>query len=1405
MAAGSLIDAYPLTPMQSGMLFHSLLAPESGVYVEQRWCEIRGPLDTKAFFEAWQTVVDRHAVLRTEFHWQDMDQPLQAVFDRVPLPWREEDWRQAAGDEMVRLDRFLAEDRRRGFELDRAPLMRCALFRVADDRWRFVWTHHHLLMDGWCNGLLLREVLQVYRAASEGREVSLPAPVPYRSFVDWLQAHDVRRSEDYWRRVLDGCEAPGALHLPGGTPAASADEASDGYATVAHALDADLGAALERSARTHRLTLSTLFQGALALLLGRMTGTDDVLFGAAVSGRPTDLPAAEQIVGLFLNTVPVRVDTQGDQALLPWLRALHAEQSHRDEHAHASLIELQRLTDIPSGVPMFQTLLVFENYPVSIDAAIQGLDPGITLDDPGGFERTNYPLSLFVHPGDAIRVEARFETERYGASAIERLCTHLETLLRGIVTALDADAAPTLDRLPMLGDEERRGLVASEQGPPGEARDARVSERVDAVAAARGETVAVVAGASGDASKDTFGDPSKDTFGDALDYATVAARSTAIASRLVHGFGLSQGMRVGLFLERTAALPVAMLGVLKAGAAFVPLAPDHPEDRLRFIAEDAGLDLVLHDGDAARAREALGPVRLVDLATIADEEDAAPLPAVDRTALAYLLYTSGSTGRPKGVAIGHGALENFLDSMARAPGLAPDDVLLAVTTISFDISILELLLPLTVGARLVIAGAEEARDGPRLIERIARDAVTVMQATPATWRLLVESGWTGGGGLRVLCGGEALPGELARALLERSPDVWNLYGPTETTIWSAALRVDASIASGEFVPIGRPIAETELRVVDAALRRSPVGALGELLIGGAGLSPGYWLRPDLTSERFVHVDDGAASPSRLYRTGDLVRRREDGLLDFVGRTDSQIKLRGFRIELGEIEAVLLAQPSVEEAVVVLHEPSPSGGRLVAFVRASARIEPAALRAALRERLPDYMVPALFVPLEAFPLTPNRKIDRRALRARADGASEPASGALPARRASSPRAEVIAGVFRELLDLEEIASDHDFFELGGHSLSATRLVTRLSALLDVEIPLRLLFEHSRFDDFVQAVERLEGGRASKAPIPRQERPDGVAPVSDAQRRQWLLAELAPESPLYGIPTAIRITGTVSFEALDFAMQTVVERHEMLRTRFEERDGEVVGVVESAASVRVARRTIEGATPEARERALAAWMARAAREPFDLAHPPLWRMTVLTLSQADHVLVFHCHHILVDGWSIGVLVREIATLYDAFRDAGAGPPGANPLPALPIQYADYVAWSRETDVTPDLDYWRAQLAGLPVRLGLPTDHPPPVEASGEGDTVRFALPRETRDALQALAQSEGTTLFMTLLAAFAVALHRVTGETDLAIGTPVANRDHPDVEDLIGLFVNTLVLRVDLAGDPAFEALLERVRA
>jgi amino acid adenylation domain-containing protein/non-ribosomal peptide synthase protein (TIGR01720 family) len=1023
-------DAYPLAPMQQGMLFHSLFEQNTGVDLIQLSCRIEGNLQPQAFRQSWQQVLDRHPALRTSFLAGDGNDPLQLVLDRVELPWQEFDWRELSGSQVERsLTALLQEDRLRGFRIDEPPLMRCALIRLDADLYQFVWSHHHLLTDGWCLPILLKEAVEIYEGLLAGHHIRLDKRRPFRDYIEWLARQDEDAAASFWRDNLEGFTSPTPLGV-GRVSVASEQERR--FPTCSLNLSAETTRSLQKLAQSRRLTLSILVQGAWSVLLSRYSGSTDVVFGATVSGRPPEIADVDSMIGLFINTLPVRVKIDDDEPIVEFLTRLQNEQIARDSFAHTPLVQIQSLSQVAAPDPLFESVVVFENYPV--DESLGQVGGSFTVREFELFEQTNLPITLMTAPAESMPLKIAYDSLRFDSESIGRMLGHLAHLLE----RLAADPERTVADWPMLPEQERQQLLNDWNDTQSSAAvgDASLAGLFETQVKRTPTHVAVV-----------FGERK-------FTYEELNQRANQLARQLGE-LGVRLDSRVGIFMERSLEMLVGLLAVNKTGAAYVPMDPAFPGDRLSHMLDDAQVSVVLTQPELVElVPESTAEIFCLEddcrrLSTFASCNLDVPTYAASP---AYIIYTSGSTGKPKGVAVSGSALANLLLSVREKPGLTERDVLLAVTTISFDIAALELFLPLITGATLVIAGRETAQDGAALLDEIRRSGVTVMQATPVTWRLLLEAGWSGPPLIRALCGGEALARELAERLLATGVELWNMYGPTETTIWSAVHQVRQDGTTEATEPIGRPINNTQLYVVDRQMRPVPIGVAGELLIGGDGLALGYVGRGDLTAEKFIPDPFGAKPGARLYRTGDLARHRADGSLVFLGRLDSQVKVRGFRIELGEIEAALDDHPEVRQSVVVARQGSHGETDLIAYLVtvSGAEIDLEALRGSLGKALPRYMIPVHFVFLPEFPLTPNGKVNRAALLAPDQVRRE---------TYVAPRTfteERLAAIWADTFQLEFIGIDDSFFDLGGHSLLAAKVVGRIRASLNVAVPIPLLF-------------------------------------------------------------------------------------------------------------------------------------------------------------------------------------------------------------------------------------------------------------------------------------------------------------------------------------------------------------
>jgi amino acid adenylation domain-containing protein/non-ribosomal peptide synthase protein (TIGR01720 family) len=1341
-------DVLPLTPVQRGLLFHASTAQagNNDVYAVQLDITLTGPLDEQRLRDAVHTVVNRHPHLAARFSEQ-FDEPVQVIPADPAAPWHYVELDADVVDVDEQIHGICAAERAAVCELADQPVFRAALVRTAADRHRFVLTNHHIVLDGWSLPILLQEIFASYYGKW------LPAAPPYRRFVSWLAGRDVDAAQAAWREVLAGFDSP--------TLVGPADALELGPRDVASfRVSEETTRALGELARSHQTTVNIVLQGAWALLLASLTGRHDVAFGATVSGRPAEIVGAESMVGLFINTLPVRARITSATTFVDLLEQLQSAHNHTLEHQHLALSEVHRITGHDR---LFDTLFVYENYPIDT-AALSGVD-GLAVTEFSSREYNHYPLAILALPGEELGLRVEFDTDVFDAAAIDKLVGRLQRLL----VVMTADPGRRLSSVDLLEGSEHalldgwgnRAVLTQPQSAPASipavfaAQVARVSEAVAISCGQRSWTYRE------------------------LDEA---------ADRLAHvliGQGAGPGRCVALMFSRSAEAIVSILAVLKAGSAYVPIDPALPAARVQFMVGDAGPVAALTTAVLAERFEGceLPVIDVEDPRVDGYPDTGLPAPAPDD--LAYLIYTSGTTGVPKGVAVPHQNVTRLVESLPA--DLAPERVWSQWHSYSFDVSVWEIFGALLHGGRLVIVPESVARSPEDFHALLVAERVNVLGQTPSAVGMLSPEGLES---TALMVAGEACPVELV--------DRWapgrvmiNAYGPTELTVYaamSAPLRPGLGVA-----PIGPPVTAAAAFVLDGWLRPVPPGVVGELYVAGGGVACGYVRRAGLTSGRFVACPFGKPG-ARMYRTGDLVRWGADGQLEYLGRADEQVKIRGYRIELGEVQATLSALDGVQQAVVVAREDRPGDKRLVGYVTGTA--DPATARAKLAERLPGYMVPAAVVMLDALPLTVNGKLDRRALPA---PEFQDAAGYRPPATAVE---EILAGIYAQVLGLERVGVDDSFFELGGDSLSAMRVVAAVNAGLEAHLGVRALFEAPAIAELAPRI-GAEGGGLE--PLVAAGRP-ALVPLSFAQNRLWFLDQLHGPSPMYNMPVALRLAGRLDVDALGAALADVVDRHESLRTLFPAADGVPHQLVVPAERADFGWDVVDATGwPASR---LAAAIGAVVRHPFDLATEIPLQARLFAVADDEHVLVAVAHHIAADGWSITPFVRDLGVAY-AGRSAGQAPSWT----PLAVQYVDYTLWQRaqfgdlddgHSRIAAQLGYWEDGLAGLPERLQLPTDRPYPSVADYRGATVAVDWPAELQQRLRAVAREHNATSFMVIQAALAVLLSSVSASSDVAVGFPIAGRRDPALDELVGSFINTLVLRVDLAGDPTVAEVLAQVR-
>ncbi|HET9620023.1 MAG TPA: amino acid adenylation domain-containing protein, partial [Kofleriaceae bacterium] len=1391
-AAQAGVREAPSTEPQREVWLADRLGPEASLaYNESVSLHLRGELDVPALRAAVRELPLRHDALRATFGADGLTIRAGAA-PELEVPLRDLEGL-AAAERDLELRAITARHVNEPFDLERGPLVRAELVRLDADHHVLVFTGHHIVLDGWSYWVIVKDLAALYGIATGSRKAPLPAAPSFLDYATQTAASagspDVVANERWWIEQFTG-SVP-VLDLPTDRPRPALRTTRAGREDFT--LPADLLAGVRKTGAALGASLFATLLAGFDVLLHRLTGQTDLVVGIPAAGQAAS--GLEGLVGHCVNMLPLRARlARGDKfsAHVAAARKTMLDAYDHQDVTFGRVLQGLPIARDPGRLPLISVIF-------NIDQALTGEAnslPGVALELLGN-PRTHETFELFINAVDAgpagMRLECQYNADLFDAATVRRWLAAFEVLLRGAV----ADPHQAIGKLPLVPDADRQLVAGWNRTEAAYPRTSRIEEIIAATARRLPDRTAVRTRAG------------------TLTYSQLANRAAAIAADL-RAAGVHAGHRVGLLVERDLDLLPAVVGALSAGAAYVPLDPGFPADRLRFMVEDAEVAAIVTTSAVAEASHAvIGSVPAVMLDDVAAHGDAPAIGLPGNAAggiddAAYVIYTSGSTGKPKGVCVPHRAVVNFLTSIAREPGVTERDIVLAVTTLSFDIAVLELLLPLAVGAEIVLATRDDAHDGVALAHLLDQHKASLLQATPATWRMLIETGWrgaggAGGAGLRALCGGEALPRDLAEALLPRVGQLWNMYGPTETTVWSTIHQVTA----GQPIFIGHPIANTTVHVLDEDRQPVPVGVVGELYIGGDGVALGYHQRPELTAERFVADASRVEPHARMYRTGDLGRWRlladGTGVLECLGRTDFQVKVRGYRIELGEIEVALARHPAIAQATVVTREDRPGDVRLVGYVVARGEASVPgddALRAHLAASLPEYMIPARFVTMTALPLTGSGKVDRKALPAPTGPAVVHTGEAIAPR---TPSEHIVAAAYQEALALPRLSVVDDFFALGGHSLLVAQMTAKLSRTLGRTVPMRAGFEHTTVASLAAWLDGGKGKEAPPADIPTITRrvETTPAPLSLMQQRVWYLEQLQLGRTVFNVPSAHRLHGPLDVAALGRAFAQLAQRQSVMRTQIGTVGDAPAQIVVDRVDTTIAVEDLSDAPAEQREAQLMRRLEVEIAQPFDLSRAPLWRVKLYRLAPDHHVLFFMAHHIIWDGWSFDLFYEEMSALYAAEL---AGTPSDRPAP--PVTYADFTAWHRDWLTGPELNrqlaQWRGKLVGAPDALDLPLDHPRPAQQTGEGATEWLAIPPATAAALRAVGLREGATLFMTLLGAWTALLHQLTRQAEIIVGTPVRGRSAPEVEKVMGFFVNALPLRLRVDPDASFLELLRKVR-
>ncbi len=1349
-------DIYPLSFMQEGMLFHSLYDEQSRAYFEQASFTIHGQLDLERFQKSMDAVFDRYDIFRTAFIYKNVAKPRQVVLKQRHCPIHIEDISHLnERDKEHCTEAFKEQDKSKGFDLQTDVLMRISILKWAPDHYVCIWSHHHILMDGWCLGIVIKDFLHIYQALGKGQLPDLPPVQPYGTYIKWLMQQDREEAAEYWKKRLQHFEKSTPLpkrtdQIPNGT-----------LQQITFAIPEKETAELQKIAAASGATLNTVFQALWGIMLQKVNRSSDAVFGSVISGRPSELKDVENMVGLFINTIPIRAQSDS-LSFSDLVRRMQKDMNEAEAYSYFPLYDIQAQSALKQE--LIDHIIVFENTPTQqeIEELNQAGSFDFSVKDFEMEEVTNYSCSVKVIPGRTLYVRIHFQTSAYQPSMMSEIKDYLLHMVSDVIS----DPSLPVSKMTLLDEDKTRKIVSQNNRTVSVSPEAPTLHGLfERQAAVTPERLAI-----------RFS-------GGSLTYAELDMYASRLAAHLA-ARGVTNESIVGVLSERSPDMLIAVLAVLKAGGAYLPLDPAYPKERLSYMLKDSGASLLLTQPGCS-APNFSGETLEVDMTSLECEEVKRHVSAsVSDGSLAYVIYTSGSTGQPKGVAVEHRQAVSFLTGMQHQFRLSEDDIVMVKTSFSFDASVWQLFWWALSGASAYLLPPGWEKDSALIVQAIHQENVTTAHFIPAMLNSFLDQAeierLSDRTSLkRVFAGGEPLAPRTAARFASVLPQVSLIhgYGPTEATVDAAFYVLDPERDRDRLrIPIGKPVPGARLYVLDPHLAVQPSGVAGELYIAGAGVARGYLNRPALTEERFL--EDPFYPGERMYKTGDVARWLPDGNVEFLGRTDDQVKIRGYRIEPGEIEAALRSIEGVREAAVTVRTDS-GEPELCAYVEGLQRNE---VRAQLQRLLPGYMVPAYMIEMEQWPVTPSGKLDRNALPA--------PGGAADAETYTAPRNVTemkLSQLWEDVLKNGPVGIHDNFFDRGGHSLKATALVSRIAKEFDVQVPLKDVFAHPTVEGLATVIrEGTDSPYEAIKPAEKQE----TYPVSSAQKRIYVLQQLEDGGTGYNMPAVLELEGKLNPERMDRAFKELIKRHESLRTAFEQdAGGDPVQRIHDEVPFTL-QTTVLGARTE--QEAAAAFI-----KPFDLSQAPLFRAQIVKVSDERHLLLVDMHHIISDGVSVNILIREFGELYNNRK-----------LPALRIQYKDYAVW-QEGFKTGDAyktqgAYWLKQLEGeLPV-LDLPADHARPPMRSFAGDKVSFTLDQEVTSGLYKLARENGSTLYMVLLAAYTAFLSRLSGQEDIIVGSPIAGRPHKDLEPILGMFVNTLALRTRPEGGKPFVQYLQEVR-
>ncbi|MCX2761529.1 amino acid adenylation domain-containing protein, partial [Aquimarina muelleri] len=1360
---------YKLSPLQEGMLFQGLYDKESNAYTVQLAIDFISGVDAQVMKSSWEYVFKNHSILRTAFFHKEFSIPVQRVYEDVVLPFRELDYSTySPSEQAIKLNTFLISDRAAGFTFDEVPLLRITLIKTGEKSYKMVFTNHHILMDGWSLSIVLGEFLQAYEAFYKGEIPPQKITDTYEDYVKYIASKNVEKEEDFWKTYMEGLSAPSLV--PFSKTMSSGLGITENYKDELLSFDSDFTSQLVAYARRNHITVNTVVQGAWALLLANYTGNKNVVYGVTVSGRPKTLERAEERVGLYINTLPLHATIEEGKLLSEWLSELQLGHTEAREHQYTNLAKIQHLSGIKGT--LFDSLVVFENYPVT--EALKKEQRLLKYKNVEANEQTSYLLTLTIGLGTVLDIKFTHNENVLASSDVLLIQGHFRKVLEQFIELSENSKITDVD---IVSKKEKERLLEFNTTSVSYPKDKTLLDLIQNQVLQTPYADAVI-----------FEE-------NRLTYKELDERSNQLAHYLIEQGVVTESL-VGICLDRSLSMMIGILGILKSGAAYVPIDPDYPEERIHYILQDTASKIVLCDHRSEEIlqsiKEEINCLNISDSLLIKEYPTHPTYVKLCPDNLAYVIYTSGSTGKPKGVMNEHrGIVNRLLWTQEHYQLEAEKDIVLQKTTFCFDVSVWELFWPLIAGVPMVFLRPEGHKDIKCLKEAIDSYKVTTLHFVPSMlWIFLLEISRGDCQSLkRVLCSGEALRLDQVNLFREKFPDVRldNLYGPTEAAIDVTSWQMPKNKQLFK-IPIGKPVANTTLYILDKKHRIVPIGVPGDLYIGGVQVARGYLNKELLTKERFI--ENPFIEGERMYDTGDVARWLVDGNIEYIGRSDQQVKIRGYRIELGEIETILSEQPKILGSCVLAKKDAGGSQQLIGYVVTQGELDKQELQKALKKKLPEYMVPQLWVTLTEIPLTSNGKIDRKSLPD--PELSDLSRGVYVAAR--DEMEEELVGIWQGILNIDKIGVQDDFFDLGGHSLLATRLVSAIRKKMEIALEIKDIFIYPTIESL--KIHMFNQGKGTILPALVPQQITTHIPLSFSQERLWFIDQLEGSIP-YHIPMILRLTGDLDVHKLIQSLYQIVSRHQALRTVIKSEEGVGYQKIISAENWSMEHEVLDVSKDDISNK-----LKKFISKPFDLSSDYLFRVCLYELGDNNYILIGVFHHIASDGWSNGILIKEFLELYTSLKENRT-----TTLLPLPIQYKDYSIWQRthiEGDVLDkELSYWESKLKKVSP-LVLPTDYTRPSIQNTNGADIAISLDVKTRESLKNICKEEGVTMFMGLLSIFKVLLYRYSGQHDICVGTPIANRTQSASEGVIGFFANTLALRSDINHEMSFREVLEQVK-